>query len=91
MAAWVGVIWNKTAVERARALLTARAKEPDLLTVTLNPNGGDHGVQCCGGEVTLLLEPVYPRKPHVAIFGAGHVGLGAGGGAEHAARDGSFD
>ena len=65
---------EQTAVEKARALLTARAKEPDLLTMTLNPNGGDHGVQCCGGEVTLLLEPVYPQKPHVAIFGAGHVG-----------------
>ena len=65
---------EQTAVERARALLINHAKEPELLTVTLNPRGGDHGVQCCGGEVTLLLEPVYPQKPHVAIFGAGHVG-----------------
>ena len=65
---------EQTAVEKARALLAARAKEPDLLTVTLNPQGGEWGVQCCGGEVTLLLEPVYPQKPHVAIFGAGHVG-----------------
>ena len=65
---------EQTAVEGARALLTNHAKAPDLLTVTLNPQGGDHGVQCCGGEVTLLLEPVYPQKPHVAIFGAGHVG-----------------
>ncbi len=65
---------EQTAVERARALLKARTQAPDLLTVTLNPRGGDHGVQCCGGEVTLLLEPVYPQKPHVAIFGVGHVG-----------------
>ena len=65
---------EQTAVEGARALLKAHTKTPDLLTVTLNPQGGDHGVQCCGGEVTLLLEPVYPQKPHVAIFGAGHVG-----------------
>ena len=65
---------EQTAVEGARALLRTHAKAPDLLTVTLNPQGGDHGVQCCGGEVTLLLEPVYPHKPHVAIFGAGHVG-----------------
>ena len=65
---------EQTAVEGARALLKARAQAPELLTVTLNPRGGDHGVQCCGGEVTLLLEPMYPQKPHVAIFGAGHVG-----------------
>ena len=65
---------EQTAVEGARALLKTHAKIPDLLTVTLNPQGGDYGVQCCGGEVTLLLEPVYPHKPHVAIFGAGHVG-----------------
>ena len=33
-----------------------------------------HGVQCCGGEVTLLLEPL-AVLPAVAIFGVGHVGL----------------
>jgi xanthine dehydrogenase accessory factor len=32
-----------------------------------------HGVQCCGGEVTLLFEPLRP-VPAVAIFGMGHVG-----------------
>ncbi|MEQ1736779.1 MAG: xanthine dehydrogenase accessory protein XdhC [Rhodoglobus sp.] len=31
-------------------------------------------MQCCGGEVTLLLEPL-PVIPSVAIFGMGHVGL----------------
>jgi xanthine dehydrogenase accessory factor len=31
-------------------------------------------VQCCGGEVTVLLEPL-PVVPSVAIFGVGHVGL----------------
>jgi xanthine dehydrogenase accessory factor len=31
-------------------------------------------VQCCGGEVTVLLEPLGVR-PAVAIFGVGHVGL----------------
>jgi xanthine dehydrogenase accessory factor len=30
-------------------------------------------VQCCGGEVTLLYEPLRP-VPAVAIFGMGHVG-----------------
>ena len=34
----------------------------------------EHGVQCCGGEVTLLLEPL-AVVPAVAIFGLGHVGL----------------
>ena len=33
-----------------------------------------HGVQCCGGEVTVLLDPL-PVVPAVAIFGVGHVGL----------------
>ena len=31
-------------------------------------------MQCCGGEVTLLLEPL-PVLPAVAVFGIGHVGL----------------
>ena len=31
-------------------------------------------MQCCGGEVGLLLEPL-PVVPSVAIFGMGHVGL----------------
>ena len=34
----------------------------------------EHGRQCCGGEVTLLLEPL-PVVPAVAVFGMGHVGL----------------
>ena len=62
------------ATQRARALLGEHATTPELLTRTLGPGGGAHGVQCCGGEVTLLLEPVYPERPTVAIFGAGHVG-----------------
>ena len=64
---------EQTALEKARALL-AESSVPELLTMTLNPTGGDHGVQCCGGEVTLLLEPITPTRPTVAIFGAGHVG-----------------
>lgn len=62
------------ATQRARALLGEHTTTPELLTRTLGPGGGAHGVQCCGGEVTLLLEPVYPERPTVAIFGAGHVG-----------------
>ena len=60
--------------ERARKLLMERTTTPKLFTQTLGLKGGEYGVQCCGGEVTLLLEPHYPQRPTVAIFGAGHVG-----------------
>ena len=63
-----------TAVDRARELLDrpgARALDvrdlSDKARVT-------HGVQCCGGEVTLLLEPL-TVLPAVAIFGSGTSGL----------------
>jgi xanthine dehydrogenase accessory factor len=64
-----------TAVRRARELLVEGAAEPELLTLTLSEKATtEYGVQCCGGEVTMLLEPV-PVVPAVAIFGVGHVGL----------------
>ncbi len=47
---------------------------PTTLTITLNPKEGEYGIQCCGGEVTLLFEPMRASRPTVAIFGAGHVG-----------------
>lgn len=65
---------EQTAIEKSRMYLSKKTMTPELLSITLNPKGGDYGVQCCGGEVTLLLEPVYPQRPTVAIFGAGHVG-----------------
>ena len=65
---------EQAAIVRAREMLAAGAGAPELLLRALNPSGGEHGVQCCGGEVTLLLEPVHNRRPSVAIFGAGHVG-----------------
>lgn len=68
-----------TAVERARALLKVGATTPELLTLRLNPQAqNEFGRQCCGGEVTLLLEPVLCARPHVALFGFGHVGLELG-------------
>ena len=46
-----------------------------MLESRLSPHAShDHGRQCCGGEVRLLLEPISVR-PTVAIFGVGHVGL----------------
>ena len=65
-----------TAVSRARALLAAGAQAPALLTLRLNDSApNEYGRQCCGGEVTLLLEPLATARPQVAIFGVGHVGL----------------
>ncbi|MFC4454456.1 xanthine dehydrogenase accessory protein XdhC [Deinococcus sonorensis] len=65
-----------TAVQRARALLAVQAGTPDTLTLRLTPTApAEHGRQCCGGEVTLLLEPLLARRPVVALFGVGHVGL----------------
>ena len=68
-----------TAVARARALLAdlgdGATLEPELMSLALNDKAPvDHGVQCCGGEVTVLLEPL-AVVPAVAIFGMGHVGL----------------
>ena len=65
---------EETAVARARLLL-AEGAEPETMTVSLSDKARtDHGRQCCGGEVTLLLEPL-PVVPSVAVFGVGHVGL----------------
>ena len=64
-----------TAIHRAREMLTDGTAEPELLTLTLSDRATtEYGVQCCGGEVTMLLEPVRV-VPSVAIFGLGHVGL----------------
>ncbi|WP_127792705.1 xanthine dehydrogenase accessory protein XdhC [Agromyces sp. LHK192] len=66
---------EQTAIERAHDLLGSGAAEPELLTLTLSDKANtDYGVQCCGGEVTMMLEPVRV-VPAVAIFGVGHVGL----------------
>ncbi len=64
-----------TATARARALLGQRAPEPELMTLALSDRApSQHGLQCCGGEVTLLLEPLAVPAA-VAVFGVGHVGL----------------
>jgi xanthine dehydrogenase accessory factor len=64
-----------TAVSRARAQLSSAEVAPATFTLDLSDKApGEHGVQCCGGEVTVLLEPLVVR-PAVAVFGVGHVGL----------------
>ena len=59
----------------ARALLADPDAKPALFEAALSDKAPyEHGVQCCGGTVTVLLEPL-PVVPAVAIFGVGHVGL----------------
>ncbi|MFC7497592.1 MULTISPECIES: xanthine dehydrogenase accessory protein XdhC [unclassified Nocardioides] len=66
---------EEVAVRRARASLDSGAAGPSSFTCSLSDKAPiEHGVQCCGGEVTVLLEPL-PVAPSVAIFGMGHVGL----------------
>lgn len=65
---------EETALVRARALLASGARTPETATFTLSDHAHtDHGRQCCGGEVSVLLEP-QPVLPCVAIVGMGHVG-----------------
>jgi xanthine dehydrogenase accessory factor len=64
-----------TAVARARAMLAGGAVRPEQLELALNDRAPvEHGQQCCGGEVVVLLEPL-AVVPAVAVFGMGHVGL----------------
>jgi xanthine dehydrogenase accessory factor len=66
---------EETAVRRARELIVAGARGAEMIESRLNPHARhEHGRQCCGGEVRLLLEP-FPVRPAVAIFGVGHVGF----------------
>jgi xanthine dehydrogenase accessory factor len=63
------------ATAQARVLLDPAAPATRLETVALSDRAPhEHGLQCCGGEVTLLLERL-PVVPAVAVFGVGHVGL----------------
>jgi xanthine dehydrogenase accessory factor len=69
---------EEMAVRRARGLLRGLSLTGTAAPVTerhtLSDKGpAEHGVQCCGGEVALLLEPL-PVRPSVAVFGMGHVG-----------------
>ncbi|MDV3222835.1 xanthine dehydrogenase accessory protein XdhC [Intrasporangium sp.] len=64
-----------TAIARARELIASGHGAPETLTLTLSDRAqSEHGQQCCGGEVSVLLEPL-AVVPAVAIFGVGHVGL----------------
>ncbi|MBB1245917.1 xanthine dehydrogenase accessory protein XdhC [Streptomyces durbertensis] len=63
------------AIDRAREMIATLKPEPELMEFALNDKvTNQHGVQCCGGQVSVLLEPL-PVVRAVAIFGVGHVGL----------------
>lgn len=65
---------EEAAVRRARELIADGTTTPETQESRLNEHARNkHGRQCCGGEVTLLLEPL-PARPVVAVFGIGHVG-----------------
>jgi xanthine dehydrogenase accessory factor len=65
---------EESAIRRARELIADGTVEPETQIARLNEHArNEHGRQCCGGEVTLVLEPM-PARPAVAIFGMGHVG-----------------
>ena len=62
-------------IDRAREMIAAARSEPELIDFALNDKAtNQHGVQCCGGTVSVLLEPL-PVVRAVAVFGVGHVGL----------------
>jgi xanthine dehydrogenase accessory factor len=63
------------AIERARGKLEAGDAELSRFVQRLTHEESLYGVQCCGGEVEVLLEVVQPVRPVIAIFGVGHVGL----------------
>ncbi|HEU5267379.1 MAG TPA: xanthine dehydrogenase accessory protein XdhC [Jatrophihabitans sp.] len=63
------------AIERARQMLADGSTDAELVEVALSDKAPyQHGVQCCGGTVQVLFEPL-PVVPAVAVFGIGHVGL----------------
>lgn len=58
------------AIDEARKLLTAANSMPAMKDYPLGPKLA----QCCGGAVTVLLEPFIPNPKKLFLFGAGHVG-----------------
>jgi xanthine dehydrogenase accessory factor len=66
---------EEAAISRARAMITDGSRTVVTETIKLNPHQrNEFGRQCCGGEVTIVFEPL-PARPTVVIFGVGHVGF----------------
>ena len=65
---------EQSALLAAREILAAGTRTPETRNWGLTERApARHGVQCCGGEVSVSFEPL-PVVPAVAIFGMGHVG-----------------
>ena len=65
---------EQSALVRARTMIASGDTEPETSVTSLSDRApAQHGIQCCGGEVTLLFEPLRP-VPAIAVFGIGHVG-----------------
>ncbi|TNE28793.1 MAG: xanthine dehydrogenase accessory protein XdhC [Alphaproteobacteria bacterium] len=58
------------AIAAARKLLAEAADTPEIHDYALGPSLA----QCCGGAVTILLEPFLANGKTLILFGAGHVG-----------------
>ena len=66
---------EEVAIAAAKSLIARGSADVETHTIQLSDKAPlQHGVQCCGGEVTVLLERI-AVVPSVAIFGMGHVGL----------------
>lgn len=57
-------------IERARELIASDQQAPVMEHFPLGPRLG----QCCGGSVSVMLEPIAGCNFHIALFGAGHIG-----------------
>ncbi len=68
-----GGMLEQTAIIEARKLINNPNQNTKELSIPLNIIGTKYGVQCCGGEVSLLIETVNTKRPKVVIFGAGYV------------------
>ncbi len=67
---------EESAIVEARKILQQQKPQTSLLQITLSEKAhNQHGIQCCGGEVTLMLEYMAQTQPQIVLFGAGHVGV----------------
>lgn len=67
-----------TVIDRAREMMAAGVSVTENVEFSLNEHAvTQHGRQCCGGKVRVLLEP-FLSLPTVAVFGVGHVGYELG-------------
>lgn len=63
-----------TAIDQARQMISSGVKAPESQEIALNEHAETrHGIQCCGGVVSMLFEPI-EAPPTVAVFGLGHIG-----------------